>query len=53
MTITYRPPRPSELGDCALVWYSAVDGYMARLNRPLPSPYLDPLVTLLDRKSVV
>ena len=47
MTITYRPPRPSELGDCALVWYSAVDGYMARLNRPLPSPYLDPLVTLL------
>ena len=47
MAVTYRPPRPSELGDCALVWYSAVDGYMARLNRPLPSPYLDPLVTLL------
>ena len=47
MTITYRPPRPAELGDCALVWYSAVDGYMARLNRPLPSPYLDPLVALL------
>ncbi len=47
MTLTYRPPRPAELGDCALVWYSAVDGYMARLNRPLPSPYLDPLVALL------
>ena len=48
MGVTYRPPRPSELGDCALVWYSAVDGYMARLNRPLPSPYLDPLVALLQ-----
>lgn len=47
MAVAYRPPRPSELGDCALVWYSAVDGYMARLNRPLPSPYLDPLVALL------
>jgi GNAT superfamily N-acetyltransferase len=47
VAVTYRPPRPAELGDCALVWYSAVDGYMARLNRPLPSPYLDPLVTLL------
>ena len=47
MSISYRPPRQSELGDCALVWYSAVDDYMARLNRPLPSPYLDPLLTLL------
>lgn len=47
VAITYRPPRPSELGDCALVWHSAVDDYMARLNRPLPSPYLDPLLTLL------
>jgi GNAT superfamily N-acetyltransferase len=47
VVVTYRPPRSAELGDCALVWYSAVDGYMARLNRPLPSPYLDPLVTLL------
>ena len=47
MAVAYRPPGPSELGDCALVWYSAVDGYMARLNRPLPSPYFDPLVTLL------
>jgi GNAT superfamily N-acetyltransferase len=47
VAVAYRPPRPAELGDCALVWYSAVDGYMARLNRPLPSPYLDPLVTLL------
>ena len=48
VAVTYRPPRPAELGDCALVWYSAVDGYMARLNRPLPSPYLDPLVALLQ-----
>jgi GNAT superfamily N-acetyltransferase len=38
----------SELGDCALIWYSAVDEYMARLNRPLPSPYLDPLLKLLN-----
>ena len=45
--VAYRPPRPSELADCALVWYSAVDDYMARLNRPLPSPNLDPLLTLL------
>jgi GNAT superfamily N-acetyltransferase len=44
VTLTYRPPRPSELADCALVWYAAVDEYMARLNRPLPSPYLDPLL---------
>lgn len=47
MVVTYRPPRPSELADCALVWYSAVDDYMARLGRPLPSPYLDPLLALL------
>ena len=47
MTVTYRPPRPAELADCALIWYSAVDEYMARLNRPLPSPYLDPLLGLL------
>jgi GNAT superfamily N-acetyltransferase len=47
MAVTYRPPRRSELGDCALIWYSAVDDYMARLNRPLPSPYLDPLLKLL------
>jgi GNAT superfamily N-acetyltransferase len=46
--ITYRPPRPGELADCALVWYSAVDDYMARLNRPLPPPYLDPLLALLE-----
>jgi GNAT superfamily N-acetyltransferase len=47
VAVTYRPPRHAELGDCALVWHSAVDDYMARLNRPLPSPYLDPLLTLL------
>jgi GNAT superfamily N-acetyltransferase len=46
--ISYRPPRHAELAECALVWYSAVDDYMARLNRPLPSPYLDPLLTLLE-----
>lgn len=48
MAVTYRPPRRSELADCALVWYSAVDDYMARLNRPLPPPYLDPLLALLE-----
>jgi GNAT superfamily N-acetyltransferase len=47
-SISYRPPRRGELADCALVWYSAVDEYMARLNRPLPSPYLDPLLGLLE-----
>jgi len=47
VTITYRPPLPSELAECALVWYTAVDDYMARLGRPLPSPYLDPLLGLL------
>ena len=48
VAVTYRPPRHAELADCALVWYSAVDDYMARLNRPLPSPYLDPLLTMLE-----
>jgi len=48
VTVTYRPPRHAELADCALVWYSAVDDYMARLGRPLPPPYLDPLLTLLE-----
>jgi GNAT superfamily N-acetyltransferase len=47
VAVTYRPPRPTELADCALVWYSAVDDYMGRLGRPLPSPYLDPLLALL------
>jgi GNAT superfamily N-acetyltransferase len=46
--VSYRPPRHGELADCALIWYSAVDEYMARLNRPLPSPYLDPLLGLLE-----
>jgi GNAT superfamily N-acetyltransferase len=45
--VTYRPPLASELSECALVWYTAVDDYMARLGRPLPSPYLDPLLALL------
>ncbi len=48
MAVCYRPPRRAELADCALVWYSAVDDYMARLGRPLPSPYLDPLMALFD-----
>ena len=47
-SISYRPPRRGELADCALIWYSAVDEYMARLNRPLPAPYLDPLLGLLE-----
>lgn len=48
MGVTFRPPRRAELADCALVWYSAVDDYMGRLGRPLPSPYLDPLMALFD-----
>ena len=47
MALSYRPPRAAELAECALVWYSAVDDYMARLGRPLPTPYLDPLLALL------
>jgi GNAT superfamily N-acetyltransferase len=46
--VYYRPPRRAELGECALVWYSAVDDYMSRLAHPLPSPYLDPLMALFD-----
>jgi GNAT superfamily N-acetyltransferase len=45
--VAYRPPQPKELAQCALVWYSAVDDYMARLGHPLPPPYLDPLLDLL------
>ena len=48
MAVTYRPPRHSELAECAMIWYSAVDDYMTRLNRPLPPPYLDPLLGLLE-----
>jgi GNAT superfamily N-acetyltransferase len=48
VAVYYRPPRRAELADCALVWYSAVDDYMRRLGRPLPSPYLDPLMALFD-----
>lgn len=48
VAVYYRPPRRAELADCALVWYSAVDDYMGRLGRPLPSPYLDPLLALFD-----
>jgi ribosomal protein S18 acetylase RimI-like enzyme len=45
--VTYRSPRPGELAECALVWHAAVDDYMRRLARPLPPPYLDPLLALL------
>ena len=44
----FRPPSRPDLSDCALVWHAATDAYMARLNRPLPSPYVDPLIGLLD-----
>ena len=46
--VAYRPPRRPELADCAHVWHAAVDDYMARLNRPLPAPYLSPLLALLN-----
>ena len=46
--VAYRSPRPGELAECALVWHAAVDDYMRRLGRPLPPPYLDPLLALLD-----
>jgi GNAT superfamily N-acetyltransferase len=46
--LAYRPPRPRELADCALIWHLATDDYMARLGRPLPPPFLDPLVQLLE-----
>ena len=48
MAFTCRPARRADLSDCTLVWYSAVDDYMARLGRPLPSPRLDPLLALMD-----
>jgi ribosomal protein S18 acetylase RimI-like enzyme len=46
--VAYRAPRPDELAECALIWHSAVDDYMRRLARPLPPPYLDPLLELLE-----
>lgn len=44
--VTYRPPRPNELADCALVWHASVNDYMARLGHPLPPPVLEPAVRL-------
>ena len=44
--VTYRPPRPDELADCALVWHASVDDYMTRLGHPLPPPVLEPAVRL-------
>jgi GNAT superfamily N-acetyltransferase len=46
--ITYRPPRIEELADCALVWHVAVDDYLSPLGHPLPPPFLDPLLQLLE-----
>jgi GNAT superfamily N-acetyltransferase len=46
--ISYRPPRPEELADCALVWHAAVNDYMTRLGHPLPPPVLDPAVRLAE-----
>ena len=46
--VTYRSPQPGELAECALIWYAAVNDYMRRLGRPLPPPYLDPLLALLE-----
>ena len=44
--IAFRPPRPEELADCALVWHESVNEYMARLGHPLPPPVLEPAVRL-------
>lgn len=44
--ITYRPPRPEELADCALVWHASVNDYMTRLGHPLPPPVLEPALRL-------
>ncbi len=44
--VTYRPPRPEELADCALVWHASVNDYMSRLGQPLPPPVLEPAMRL-------
>jgi GNAT superfamily N-acetyltransferase len=44
--LTYRPPRPEELADCALVWHASVNDYMTRLGHPLPPPVLEPAMRL-------
>jgi len=44
--VTYRPPRPEELADCALVWHASVNEYMTRLGHPLPPPVLEPAMRL-------
>ena len=44
--LTYRPPRPGELADCALVWHASVNDYMTRLGHPLPPPVLEPAMRL-------
>jgi hypothetical protein len=45
-TISYRPPQPDELMDCALIWHEAVDDYMTKLGRPLPPPVVEPALKL-------
>ena len=44
--VTFRPPRPEELADCALVWHASVNDYMSRLGHPLPPPVLEPAMRL-------
>jgi GNAT superfamily N-acetyltransferase len=44
--IGYRPPRPEDLVDCALVWHASVNDYMTRLGHPLPPPVLEPALRL-------
>jgi Acetyltransferase (GNAT) family. len=47
-TVTYRPPRPEELADCALIWHASVNDYMSRLGHPLPPPVLEPALRLAE-----
>jgi GNAT superfamily N-acetyltransferase len=46
--VTYRPPRPKELADCALIWHASVNDYMSRLGHPLPPPVLEPALRLAE-----
>jgi GNAT superfamily N-acetyltransferase len=46
--VTYRPPRPEELADCALIWHASVNDYMSRLGHPLPPPVLEPALRLAE-----
>jgi GNAT superfamily N-acetyltransferase len=46
--VSFRPPQPDELADCALIWHLATDDYLSRIGRPLPPPFLEPLLQLLE-----